>query len=210
MKKILLIAFTLILSISLTACGGASKDKGNSEKQSVSTAKKMDLEEGQNKLMEISDKIMNGEITPEEAEKMQKEIKDNMDSQEEFMKRTNDNISEFKTVPVWAKKIGAPEVNGLTLDPARSTVVEAGNGYIQHFEAIYTGSKEEVLAEANRIGDKLGLKTTLEIEGLLTLDGDLSNGYTATVQVTYDSESNATLTYNIHAKIVNAVQKPNL
>lgn len=198
-----------MLSISLTACGGASKDGGNPAKKSVTTSKKMSQEDGIGKLMEISEKLMNGDITPEEAQKMQKDIKDNMESQEELMKRTVNNISDFKGIPSWAKKLGAPEVKGLALDPAQSTVVEAGNGYIQHFEAIYTGPKEKVLEEAKRIGDELGLKKSLEMEGLLTLDGNLSDGYTSSVQVTYKPEGDATLRYGVHAEIVNSVQKPN-
>ncbi len=196
MNKFLSTVAIVAFVITLSACG-ESPDKSLSADQ---------VEE---QMLELSEKVESGEITGEKAAKVMKKLQSNSETKSQELSKTVSNISEFKTVPAWAKKMGVPEVNGLKLDPTQSTVVEAGNGYIQHFEAVYTGDKEEVLVEAKRIGEKLGLKKTLEMEGLLTLEGNLVDGYTSTVQVTYDSKGEANLLYNVHAEIVNSVQKPN-
>jgi hypothetical protein len=61
--------------------------------------------DGQMQMMEISEQLMNGEITNEEANEQMEEIKANMETQEDMMKDLYKNILSFDGLPKWAKKL---------------------------------------------------------------------------------------------------------
>jgi len=175
MKKLLSIGFVFVLAISLTACGSGASNGDNPAKKSSGIAKssgKMTRDEGQEKLMALSEKLMNGEITPEESKKLQKEIQSNMETTDEMMKRTNNYLSDFDKLPAWATAVGMIEVKGLKLDQSRSDISKGDNK--QHvprsFMAYYKGTAEEVMAEGNRLVKELKLEKNF---------GDMENGIVA-------------------------------
>jgi len=148
---------------------GVDSAKGNS-------GNKMTQEEGMEKLGALSEKIQNGEITPEEYKKQSKEISKNMETTTEMMKRTNNYLSDFDKLPSWATAVGMIEVKGLKLNQSRS---EISKGDVkQHvpksFMAHYKGTAEEVMAEGNRLVKELGLKKNF---------GDVKNGIVASKKI---------------------------
>jgi len=82
------------------------------------------IEDWQTKMMEISEKMMNGDISVEEWEKLLEEIWNNMESQTDVMKDLYNNVSEFKSLPKWAKNIWLYELKWFELIKDESVVVE--------------------------------------------------------------------------------------
>jgi hypothetical protein len=56
-------------------------------------------------MMDISEQLMNGEITQDEANKKMGKINSNMETQEDMMKDIYKNVSNFDGLPKWAKKL---------------------------------------------------------------------------------------------------------
>lgn len=171
MKKTYLLLLVFTLSLVLTACGGSSN--GSS---------KLTLEEGQEQLIEISESLMNGEITSQEAKEMQNKLKDNMESQNELLIRTNNNITAFKAVPSWAKSLNILEPKGLVLVDSDSRVVKEGSGYTDSFITLYKGDPELLMSEGKRITKDLGLQIDYDESGIFMSAGSVDK-YTVSITV---------------------------
>jgi len=187
-----------MLTISLTACGETSTKEGNlkqeSSKKISKSSKKMSQEDGLEKLMEISEKLMNDEITSEDAKKMQKEIKANMESKEESMKRTTSNISDFDGMPSWAKSLNISEPEGVSLIAEESSIIKAKGAYSDGFTAVYEGNQETLISEAKKIGKELNLKIDFEEVNVLMISGEVDK-YSVGISIT-DNGDGARMIYS--------------
>ena len=107
----------------------------------------------------------------------------------EDLKEQNKNVSKFKGIPSWAKKLGAIEPTGLTLDPDQSDgIVEDAKKHMnESFHAQYTGEPEVLMSEAKKLVKALGGKISMEENGFLLADGELDGGaYTLSITVRTD------------------------
>lgn len=187
MKNLLTMGCLLIMAVFLTGCGNTSTNGNVSSRQDASTktsfsSKKMTQEEWLEKLTELSEKIQNGEITPEEAKEMNAKIQANIETTSEMMKRTLSNISQFDGMPRWAKALNITEPKGVSLVVEDSEIRKEWNGYSEGFTAVYNGDAEKLFSEAKRLAEELGLEVELEQEGLLIVSGDIDK-YSVSITV---------------------------
>jgi len=136
--------------------------------------------------MELSEKIMNGEINSEEAKKMKEEIKNSMETQEESLARVNDNISMFTEMPIWAKELKIEEPKGLNLIASKSNIITAKGAYSDTFNTTYTGDKDKLMSEAKRISEKLNLEIDSDTD-LFMSSGEVGK-YTVLITVSDNGE----------------------
>ncbi len=175
MKKNIIIGLVVLLAIGagIMFMGGDSDKKSSNENGIFSSSKKLSRDEGISKLEALAEKIQNGEITSEEYKKLAAEIKSQMESQEESMKNTNDNISEFNGMPSWAKALNIVEPKGLTLITEESNITKAKDAYPDMFSAVYTGNIKKLISESKRISQDLGLKIDTESDDGFMASGDV-------------------------------------
>lgn len=133
--------------------------------------KTLNYEDAQNRVMEIADKVMSGELSSEEADKLYKEISDNMQSQEDYLKEEYDNVSDFNGIPSWAKSVGIKEPSGLSLIKEESSIIKEDDHYSDSFITVYSGDSEMVLTEAKRITEELNLNVEFEMENVFMSSG---------------------------------------
>ena len=172
MKKTLLFTLLLIFAISLTACSSNSVEK-NSSKSKSSSSKKISQEDGEAKIMDLMEQMENGEISKDEYVARSKEIKNNIESTETALKKANDNISDFKGLPSWARKVGIVEPKGLTIIPEESSIMKANKNYPDSFASSYKGDKKAVFSEVKRITENLGLNIDIDLPDVYMASGEV-------------------------------------
>jgi len=192
MKKISLLVLVFALIFVLTACGG--NDLSNTNNTNINSSSneevllnKLSFEEGGNQLVELSEKLMNGEVSSEEAKKIKEEIKNNMETREEFLAKTNDNISMFTEMPTWAKELKIEEPEGLNLITSKSNIITAKGAYSNTFNITYSGDKNIMMSEAKRISEKLNLGIDNDDTNLFMSSGEVGK-YTVSITVSDNGE----------------------
>jgi len=113
-----------------------------------------------------------------DIEKQMKQIEKGEKTGMEVLMEENKNVSKFKGIPSWAKKLGAIEPTGLTLDPKQSDNIEedAKKHMNASFHAEYHGEPEALMSEAKNLVEVLGGKISMEEPGFLWADGELDGG----------------------------------
>lgn len=111
-KTLLSLLVLSLFAFSLSACGSA-------EKNAMDTTTN-----GEEQMMKISDQLMNGEITNEEADKMMEKIQKNMKSANDKLKDTYANVSAFHGLPKWAKGLGIYEPKGFDMIDSKTSVTK--------------------------------------------------------------------------------------
>ncbi len=140
-KKLLTIAGLLILSLNLAGC--------KSDEVKV-MENRLD---GMEKIEELDAKVMRGEISMDEAEKMTNEIEQEM---------ATDEGREIDGFPKWAKKLGFEEPDGMKFTYGEESD-ESKNG----FNAVtikFTGDYETAMKEAAKIAKKSNVPVSKEYQ----------------------------------------------
>lgn len=101
-----------IFAMTLSGCG-------SKESKAVKT-----IETSQEQMMEISEKMMNGDISVEEWEKILEDIAKDMGTQEDTLKDAYTNISDFDGLPKRAKNIWLYELKWFDLIKEESVIIE--------------------------------------------------------------------------------------
>jgi hypothetical protein len=127
-----------------------------------------------------------------EASKFEKQMKQAESGEKtglEILKDQNKNISKFKGIPGWAKKLGAIEPSGLTLDDKLSddTAEDIEKHMNKSFSAHYYGEPEALMVEAKKVVKALNGKINTEESDFLLANGKLDGGaYSLSVTVRTD------------------------
>ena len=113
-----------------------------------------------------------------DIKKQMKQIEKGEKTGMEILMEQNDNVTKFKGLPGWAKKLGAVEPVGLTLDSKESdsTVEDAKKHMNESFHAQYTGEPEILMTEARKLVEKLDGKIFHEENDSLIANGELNGG----------------------------------
>lgn len=155
MKKLITTTLWLfilwIFAITLSGCG--SKSKLNNAMIS--------REDGQMQMMEISEKLMNGEITQDEANKKMEKINSNMETQEDMVKDLYKNVSNFDWLPKWAKQLWIYELSDFDMIESKSSVTEYNKDYgmWEAISLIYTYDNEDIAVKsAKKLAASIGIK----------------------------------------------------
>jgi hypothetical protein len=177
MKKILSIGFLFLFAIALTGCDKDKTTETTNKTRNKISNTQLSREDGENKLIELMEQMQNGEITPDEFKKKNKEITNNTETAEEMMKRTNSNISDFTGIPSWASTAGAIATNGLTLIQAESSITTKKDDYPNSFTATYEGDIDTMKSEAKRLATELKLNIDHEDTKTFLATGKLAETY---------------------------------
>ena len=113
-----------------------------------------------------------------DIEKQMEQIEKGEKTGMEVLMEENKNVSEFKGIPSWAKKLGAIEPTGLTLNAKQSNNIEedAKKHMNASFHAEYNGNPEVLMSEAKKLVEVLGGKISMEESSFLLADGELDGG----------------------------------
>jgi hypothetical protein len=126
-----------------------------------------------------------------DLEKQMKQIEKGEKTGLEVLKDQNKNVSKLKGIPAWAKKLGAVEPVGLTLDNKLSdnTKEDAEKHMNKSFSAHYYGEPEVLMTEAKKLVKALNGKINMEEEDFLLANGELDGGaYSLSITVRTDIE----------------------
>ncbi len=147
MKKLLIIAMATLPILLLIGCG--------SDKDALIT-----IEDGQTQMMEISEQLMNWEISQEDANEKMEEITANMETQEDMMKDLYKNVSDFDGLPKWAKNLGIYELKWFDFLDSKSSVTDYDkkSGMGESIALIYAYDDEaEAIQSAEKLAKAIGI-----------------------------------------------------
>jgi len=143
---------------------------------------------------DIMEMVKRGEITKEEADEMTSKLMNDIETKEEEMIRTQDNISQFDGLPSWAISAGMIEPEGLVFIPEDSSITEAGGDYTNSFVAMYGGDAIDVLGKARTLATNLGIIISMDTADLFMADGTV--GEYGVSLVVADNGKGVQLTYS--------------
>jgi len=126
-----------------------------------------------------------------DLEKQMKQVEKGEKTGMEVLMEQNKNVSKFKGIPSWAKKLGAVEPTGLTLNPDQSDSIaeDAKKHMNESFHAQYTGEPEVLMSEAKKLVKAVGGKISIEEKDFLLASGKLDGGvYSLSITVRTDIE----------------------
>ena len=137
-KTIFITALLLIVTLTLTGC------KSKEERAMEMMGQQFE------KMSEIQEKLMRGEITEEEAERMAEEMVPTGAVSQRDMP---------KGLPRWAKNLGLSEPKGMELDRPNSYETSIGNQYetFDSIDLVYRGDFETARSEAARIAEETNM-----------------------------------------------------
>jgi hypothetical protein len=178
MKKILTLYIILVLSLFLTSCWD----------------NKLSIEEAWFKMQDIAQQIQNWEITEEEWMKQMQKINKNTKKEKTWLDALKDqqnNVSDFKAIPDWAKELWAIEPNGLTLDKKASsvTVEDAKKHMNESFSLLYHGDADKIMSEAKRIIKALDWKISNQWDDYIIASWDLPWNHSLSISTRTDVEN---------------------
>ncbi|MBU0661450.1 hypothetical protein KKG22_04730 [Patescibacteria group bacterium] len=155
MKKSYLGLLVLILCITFVTTGCKSKEEKAFEQMEKQAEKQME------QMSDVQEKLMNGEISDEEAEKMMN------DMQADSAEATG---HDAKKMPSWAKKVGFDDVKGMELVLGEE-YTEKRDGF-NSINLKYKGDYEQAMKEAERIAKGANVpKSTLMDASMEALEG---------------------------------------
>jgi len=134
----------------MSGCGSSSVDKAM-----------ISVEDGQTKVMEISEQLMNGEITNEEAEKKIEEITKKMESWTNALKDYYKTVSDFDGIPKRAKNLGAYELKWFDIIENDSSITEFSkkDHLPESMSLVYSYDDEAKAIEvAEKLADSMGIE----------------------------------------------------
>lgn len=148
------------------------------------------IEDGQTQIMEISEQLMNGEITNEEATERMEKITANMETQEDMMKDLYKNVSSFDGLPKWAKNLGIYELKNFDLIDSESSVTEYDKyyGMGDSIVLVYTYDDEgEAIQAAEKLAASMKIKETSHSPRLLQKSLDETMNMSEEDRVEYEN-----------------------
>ena len=148
MKKLLIMAMAILPILLLTGCGSNKSEQ-------------ISIEDGQEQMIELSEQLMNGEISQEEANEKMEYIKENMESVENTMKDTYENISDFDGLPKWAKNLWIYEIKWFDLVDWESSVTEYDKHYgiWESISLVYTyDDEDDAIKAAEKLASSIGIE----------------------------------------------------
>ena len=152
-KQFITSLWLFILWLFVLTVGGCGSTKVDNTSISV--------EDGQAQITEISEQLMKGEITNEEAEVKIESIKKNMETATDALKDNYNNVSSFDWIPSWAKKLGAYELKWFDIVEWDSSVTEYSkkNHMSEAMSLVYSYSDEDAAIEvAEKLAANMGIK----------------------------------------------------
>jgi len=194
MKRLFSIVFTLLIAFSLSSC----KNSDNSSEKAMNPA------EAEQKIMDIYQKVQDGELSSEEANRMSEslkaELKNNQKSSTEILIESNKDFKVFDGMPDWAKKLGFDELEDLTLNKKDSSIgLENAEKHLGRSVTLtYTGDKEVIKREAKKIIKEFDINIFQEGEDYMLASGELNvgNGYLLDISFRTDIDV-AIFTFNL-------------
>ena len=152
-KTILITALLLIVALMFTGC------KSKEERAAEMIGQQFE------KMSEIQEKLMTGEITEEEAEKMFEEMVPEGAVPQRVIP---------KGLPRWAKNLGLSEPKGMELDQPNSyeTSIDNPNETFDSIDLVYRGDFETAKSEAARIAEEANMPM-MKLFGMLVDYEDL-------------------------------------
>jgi len=122
------------------------------------------IEEWQTQIMEIWEKMMNGEISTEKWELLIEEITEKMESVGSALKDNYSNVSDFDGIPKWAKDLGAYELKWFDIVVSDSSVTKySKKDYLpESMSLVYTYDDED---EAIQVAEKLATNMNIKESG---------------------------------------------
>ena len=143
MKKVILITSVFVLLMSLSAC------KSKEEKMLDAGLENME------KIIEMQEKMLSGEITAEEADEFMEE---NAAEQKEIMQM------EVKEMPKWVKDMGLDEPKGMTLNTDLSEATTEKEHGFNSVQLVFEGDYETAMQEAKRIANAANIPVGAEFK----------------------------------------------